>query len=72
MRKALHLSGDIDKLCMSRKGERGLANIEDSIYKMIRRLKDYRKKSKEILTAATRINTNDIRINRRATTRKQK
>ena len=37
MHKALHLKDDIDRLYVSRKGGRGLANIEDSVDTSIRR-----------------------------------
>ena len=64
MYKALRSRDDIDRLYMSRNGGKGVANNEDSIDSLIRRLKVYIKKC----TAITN-NTNNTRINR--TTRKQ-
>ena len=52
MHKALHCRDDKDRLFVSRK--RGLANIEDSVDRSIRRLEDYIKKNEERLITATR------------------
>ena len=47
MHKALYPRDDIDRLFVSRKGGRGLASIEDSVYTSIRRIEDYNKKAKK-------------------------
>ena len=42
MNKALHPTGDVDRLYVSRKeGERGLASIEDTVGASIQRLEGY-------------------------------
>ena len=72
MHKALHPRDDVDKLYMSRKeGERGLANIQDSVDALIQKLEDYIKKRSGRLVIATKNNTDNTRINRTKITRKQ-
>ena len=44
--KALHPRDDIDRLCVKKKGGRGLADTEDSANTSIRRIEDYQKKTK--------------------------
>ncbi len=39
--EALHPRDDVDRLYVSRKGERGVATIEDSVDTSIQQLKDY-------------------------------
>ena len=70
--EALHPSDDIDRLYVSRKeGRRALARIEDCV-DAIRELEDYIKKNqKGLITEANNI-TDNIRINGKTITRKQK
>ena len=73
MHKALHPKDDIDRLYVSRKeGGRGLSSSGDSINASIRQLEDGIKKRKERRITVARNNTNNTRINRTTTTRKQK
>ena len=55
-----------------KEGRRGLAIIEDSVDKSIRRLEDYIKKSKERLITETRNNINSTGINRTITWKQKK
>ena len=64
MYKVLHPRDDIDRY-MSRK-ERVTGSIEDSVDTSIWKFQDYIKKRKEWLITATRSNTNNIKINRKA------
>ena len=52
MHKALHSSGDIDRLYVSRKEGREFASIEDCVVASTQRLEDYIKKSKERFISA--------------------
>ena len=62
MHEVLHPRNDIDRLYLSRKeGGRGQTSIEDCIYASTQGLKDYAKKSKEILITATNNSINNIR-----------
>ena len=47
--KTLHTREDTDKMCVSRKGRRGLARIEDCVDASIQGLEGYIKKRKERL-----------------------
>ena len=62
MDEALHTGDDID-IC-SKKGERGLANIEDCIEAKIQELKKNTKKSKEIMISAASNGNANKRANR--------
>ena len=57
-----------DYIVSRKQGGRGLASVEVSI----QRLEDYIEKRGEWLITATRNNSDDTRINRTETTRKQK
>ena len=57
---------------MCQEGKRGLDSIEDSKDASIQGLKDYIKKSKERLITVTRNRTENIKINGKTITRKQK
>ena len=73
MHKVLHPRDDIDRLYVSRKGERGLTCIEDSMNASIWGFKDYFKKSKEKLITAASNSIDNIRTNwTTIKTRKQK
>ena len=72
MHKALHPRDDVDSLYVSRKkGERGLASIEDSVDTSIR-LEDYIEKHERGLISAIRNNTDNTIDNRMTITRKEK
>ena len=62
--KVSHLKDGIDRLYVSRKGERVLANIEDSDYASIWGLEDCIKKSKESLITAASNSTENIKTKR--------
>ena len=71
--KALHPWIDVDSGYASRKEVGwGFANIEWSINVSIQWLEDYLERHKGRLIAATRNNSDDMRINRTKITRKQK
>ena len=73
MHKALQPKDDINRLYVSKKGEwRGVARTEDSVDASIREIEDNIKKSKEGLITATKNRTDNIKINRTITTRRQK
>ena len=48
MYKALHPRDDVDRLFVSRNGERGLVSIEDSVNTLIQRLEDYIEKARRM------------------------
>ena len=73
MHKALHPRDDVDRLYISRKeGERGLANIEDTVDTSIQWLEDYIEKHEWRLITTIRNNTDNTIDERMTTTRKQK
>ena len=72
MHKALHPRDDVERLQVTRKGVRGLASNVDSFDPSIQRPEDYIEKPRKIPMTATRNNTNNMRTNRTAITRKQK
>ena len=73
MHKALHPRDDVNRLYVSTKeGRRGLASIEESIDALIWWLEDYREKCGKRLISATWNKTENTRINRIKTTKKQK
>ena len=73
MHEALHPRDNVDRLYVSRKGERrGLASIEDSVDASIQRLEDYIQKHEGGLITATRKDTDNTIDNRITITRKQK
>ena len=47
MIKVLHGRHDVDRIYVSRKGERGIVSIEDSVNAPIRKLEDYIKSAEE-------------------------
>ena len=72
MHKALHHRDDVDRIYVSRKGERGPVSNEESVDATIQRFEDYiKKKRRRRLITNTRNNTNNSRINIIETTRKQ-
>ena len=71
--KALPPRDDVDRLYVSRKeGERGLANIEDSVDAWIQRLEDYIEKHERGLITAIRNSTDNTIDNRMTIAKKQK
>ena len=73
MLKALRRRDDVDRLYALRKeGERGLANIEDSVDATVQRLEDYLKKRKGKLITTTGGNIDNVRTNKTKITGKQK
>ena len=72
MHKTLHPRDDDDRLYVSRKGERELASIEDSVDASIQRLEGFIQKCGGRLITTSRNNTDDMKTNRTTITRKQK
>ena len=73
MHKALYPWDNVDRLYVPRKeGERGLANIEDSVDTLIQRLEHYIEKHERGLITVIRNNTDNTIDNGMIITRKQK
>ena len=72
MHEAVHPRDDVDRICVKRERERGLASIEESVDTSIQRLENYIEKHGGRLITATINNTNDLRTSRTTITRKQK
>ena len=70
MQKALHSRDDVDRVYVSRKGERGLTSIKDSVDISIQLLQDYIQKRGGRLHTASRNNTNTMKTNRTTINRK--
>ena len=71
MYKALHPSDDVDRLYVTGKGGRGLANIKNSVDALIQWFEDYVQKRGERLITATRKNTDNTRSNGTTITNKE-
>ena len=69
MHKALHLRDNVD---VSRKGERELTSIQDSVDTSMQGLEDYIKKRGGRMIRVTRDDTDNTSINWTKITRKQK
>ena len=69
----MHQRDDVDRLYVSRKkGEKGLASVEDSDDVSIQRLEDFTEKCGGRLITANRNNTEDTKVNRTELTSKLK
>ena len=65
MHKALHPRDDVNRLYMSRKEERGVTSIKNSIYASIQRLNDYLETPGRRQITITRNNADNIRTNQK-------